>query len=355
MTNSIFDALKNYKLTRDEDGRYTLENHHETMDLDHLFGLDTITLNPGEQQMTDFATICYLYGILGINVTNFTAIPAGYIASFEKNGKFCGTFMSYPPYAIQDLKEKFQDKYEQDGNQFYRFLSNFLDDDSLSLTDKVLYISQIINNTPLIDIQENINRALEMYDKANQQNCADNHLILEDIVSASDEILADLHQVNLMEPNIKNDLSKYDRVFEVVEKKSFASQRDKNIYLCRLIEAKYDYDTILSSFILESGYYVYRGKNKKQDGNVLNDTNKVGLLRSLLGKDDVSEENKAVVDILNMCATDYSADIVYDIFKKIAGANQLELKEEVPKVENNEQSKANFRRENSSLMNTRAK
>lgn len=344
---NIFNELRNYTLTRNNQGVYVLKKGNDETSLNKIFGLSTITLTPDEHQINNFAAMCYLYGLFGINVSAFTAVPAGFIATFSKDNNEYGTFFTDPYYVSQDIMRlcEEQTKEEPQNSNFYKMVATILEDSKLSLLERSLMISSFIQQT---DIKKREEEAIKQFNVVNQQNCDDNHLVLEDIVSLNKDLLADLNQVNKSEtPN--------ETIIELVNKREFSSESDKDEYLEQLKGAKETFNKVLSEFILDSGYFVYRGRNKEQDGTVLNKQDRAAILRNILksnnpnkNDDDISAD---IIDIYNMCSTDYSADIVYDVLVKISENNKQQVNSEVPKAENNKEEKNLFRHNNSDLIN----
>ena len=120
------------------------------------------------------------------------------------------------------------------------------------------------------------------FHRVNNQNCTDNHRILMDVVS--------------------NDKEKYEE--------------------------------ILNTFILP-GYLQYRGYDRennplKQEGQILNEFDRISILISMLGYDKLPYYERRykllnIISVLNMCSTDYSADIVENLISKIRECKEVDL------------------------------
>ena len=74
---NMLNELRKCELVRNERHILTLKGRE---DLDRLFGFDVATLTPNEDQICYFAAICYLFGLFGINVSSFSALPLGFVA-----------------------------------------------------------------------------------------------------------------------------------------------------------------------------------------------------------------------------------------------------------------------------------
>ena len=90
-----------------------------------------------------------------------------------------------------------------------------------------------------------------------------------------------------------------------------------------------NFESILKEFILP-GYRSYRGADAVRNpiaqlGQILNNQDRIIILNEMLGNEPLDTlppniKQSAMVDIisvLNMCSTDYSADVVQELLAKI--------------------------------------
>ena len=356
---NLLEQLRNYRLVRNADNIYVLKNGADESSLDRVFGLSTVTLTPDKESISNFAAMAYLYGLFGIEVSTFTAVPAGYIASFQKGKEFYGTFFSEPYYVTKDLiglcdgmlkrygtllasskTEEEQKAANEEINLLYAIRAELSNKDH-SITDKALAISGLTKTSTM---EENITSAISKMGKVNNENCELNDGILEDIITGSKAISADLELIN---KEVKKGRTVKSVIMELVEGKSFASLNETMDYVLALQHSKDTFDAIMNSFILDSGYHVYKGNVRRQDGAILNSQERVPLLMSILKRHNPSKSEEQLyadlVDVLNMCSTDYSADVVIDVMKAIRENNKEKIDEAIPVALNNSEEKRAFR------------
>ncbi len=357
----FFKVLQECDLKRDNQGIYRLEYRGCKMDdLNHLFGLSTATLTPDKESIINFAAITYLFGLLGINIETFTAIPTGFIGSYNTaKGVHYGTFLSYPYYVTKEIMETCNcllDSCEElnDGGFFANVIA-ILKNEEKSFLDKVLEISVLAKPR---EFEEKLARAIKQFSDENDKNCVLNHKILEDIVTDSNETLSALSKINeetgrgksvdsIIEELVAARKPKIliEKIIYLFRTKKYKKEMDEFVKKTR--DTKGLYDFILNSFILDSGYYVYRGRDRKQDGAVLNSIQRAELLMGYLKSANPlkSEEElyADLVDILNMCSTDYAADIVLEVMKAIKENNKEKIDEVIPPALNNRSEKHDFR------------
>lgn len=357
----FFKELQECELKRDNQGIYRLEYRgYKKDDLNHLFGLSTATLTPDKESIINFAAITYLYGLLGINIETFTAIPAGFIGSYNTaKDVHYGTFLSDPYYVTKEIIEtcnRLLDSGEElnDGGFFANVLA-ILKNEEKSFLDKVLEISALAKPR---EFEEKLETAIKQFSDVNDKNCALNHKILEDIVTDSNETLSALSKINeeagrgksvdsIIEELVaaRKPKSLIEKIIYLFKTKKYKKEMDEFVKKTR--DTKGLYDLILNSFILDSGYYVYRGRDRKQDGAVLNSTQRaellMGYLKSANPLKSEEELHADLVDILNMCSTDYAADIVLEVMKAIKENNKEKIDEVIPPALNNRSEKDDFR------------
>ena len=315
MNSNYFDELKQLQLLRNKEGYYTLNDSN----IDYFFGInDFLTLTPDQYHMALFAASNYFFGIFGINVSSFVAVSAGYLASYLKDEQFYGTFFTNEYYLNNEFKKLCDEKINNNDHiQFYSYVKEVLSKD-IPLMEKALMVSTYLKNNNLLDIKSNINTSLQHYDLVNQKNCNDNHFLICKVIFGDDESKArDLNAIKDLK-----DEELMENIQKLISLKIFKTDDDKDMYVTNLQEGRYKYRQILYDFILP-GYLTYRGTDREgnrieQKSQILNETDRIQKLKNILGYDilDYSDRKNLfinVICILNMCSTDYSADMVYNV------------------------------------------
>lgn len=300
--NDFFKNLSNKLLKRKEDGFYTLGDEN----LDSLWGLTQQSPNftLDKECVENFAGYVFLIGLFGYNVANFTSIPAGFMATFQK-GKESTTVVitnSVADYYKQVLVDLIDKKLNSKTTSYqevilFRFIKDLLEEKEFSILDIALLANEKINKSKEFScLQKNIENAMYPFsgdkDSLNSKNCNDNHILLRRICE--------------------------ERVCDNLQIKS-----DEEV------DQLYNY--VLQEWILP-GYFVYRGFNRKgepveQKATVLNDTERFSLLEQKL------KDREKISIAINMCATDYTADVVYAILEKIKDCpSYIQARERVDKV-----------------------
>ena len=345
---NLFTELKGKKLRRNERSEYTLGDQL----LDHTIGInDSLVLTPDEEQIALFAASNFLFGIFGINVTAFTAIPSGFIASYSKDGTNFGTFIDYEPvitYTLLQLCEEYK-KRQPDKASFYEELGVILSDSS-SLIKKAIIAKDCINRHQIEQIPENIGMAREIFRRVNDNNCDENSKVIIGIMTDYDPRLTeDIFAVDSVASAQKVRPDEYDIIAQVmierrVRKRNIEDERERASYKETLTEETKRFHSILHLNILPL-YHVYIGKDKdknpiEQDSQILNKSDLIERLIQLLNinQDDIKERLKGLKDIskiLNICSTDYSADMVLATFDKINEITDSVTKENVQEFVDN--------------------
>lgn len=350
---SLSDELREYELVRDKYAILRLKKGDYSRRLSEKIGLPFITLTPDKDQICNFASMCYLFSLFNIKVSSFSAIPRGYVASFTRNGEFFGTFLTDPNYISQVIIGLCKEL----GSKFYQDVIKIMSCEGMNLTDKCLEISKL-GKSEIVD--GCIKEAIKKFNEVNTQNCRDNDTIIENIVSPDSDVMCDLIIINgviaaLKEDKIIEDLGSI--IVSVVDRKKFSSEEERSTYIAKVAKAKKDFDDIFDNFIIQEGYYVYRGKGKEQNGKILNSRERIEELRQKLQEIKPNAKPKHIaadiIDIINMCATDYSADIVYDVLNCIANGETKKIDAVIPDNEGNQEEKLKFGR-NRNPINERA-
>ena len=348
----FFDELRAEKLER-KDGKYTLGRD----DYDHLFGInDVMTLTPNEKSVASLANVTFLFGVLGININSFTAVASGYLASFNGDG-YEATFIinEYEDYIKKEMIKLCKIKIEEDTEYtpLYNYIISLIKE-NLPLSEIALNTSSYINRFGLREEKIKTLNAIDQFNKINQQNFSDNHMILCKIIFRNEEYAKDLNELK--------EISDIDEVNEKIynyakEKYNFSDKEEKE-YINKMLEARRLYDIIMHDFILP-GYLSYRGRDRNnkriiQDSQIINDEQRLTSLMVLLkSKKDIFGYYilPSVIQILNMCSTDYTADMAYDYMNGISSFRASEINDTVekmmddyiPRTFNNEEEKKEVR------------
>lgn len=325
MERNYFEYLKQLKLERDEKGFYSLNDESAN----HLFGInDYMTLTPDQYHIALFAAANYLFGVFGVNISSFTAISAGYLASYTKNSAFYGTFFTNEFFLISELLKLCDEKIKTNEDTIlYTGIKDILSK-QMTLLEKALMISSYLKENNRANIDEKIIESVNKYDKVNQQNCNDNHFIICKVIAGgNDKLACDLNGIK----DLKEEEA-MQKIDELVSSLALSTPIDKNNYAQELQKGYAKYQVILGDFILP-GYLTYRGTNRngdaiEQKSQILNEQSRITELKKILGYDNLDYVGRKdtfinVISILNMCSTDYSADMVYNVMKRI-GAYQYQ-------------------------------
>lgn len=293
----IFDKIYDSELTRDENNLYTLGDSR----LDMTFNLkqQSPVFTPNKKHIEDFAAISYLFSILGFTPFNFTATTMGYIACYN-NGEESKTIMidNGPITKIyrQKIKTLIDEKLKGNNlNKDERFIleqtSVLMENDNMDMIDICLFI-----NSLGADKIFNVNIEKTMFEfspdkrSLNSKNCDNNHEILRVICC---EVLG-------YDPDSMNK----EQSAEVEEL----------------------YKDILNNWILP-GYLTYKGKDRSGK-SIYHDTDSLTNLNRLNELFSKVKSKEHLVKILNMCATDYTADIVYDVLCIINNCKDVQVSKE---------------------------
>lgn len=330
------EQLKEAELQR-RNGVFTLiKNGEPNKELNRIFGLpDVFVLTPSRRSIENFAALNYLFSLFGVKVKSFTSCKTGYIATFEnEEGNIYGTFSSGDPLV---LLEEIQKLARENGRKDIEdLLESAKKDHNLSLMD----ICKEVSPRAPKDKDEKNNPFFNNFKSVNDKNCDDNHQLICEILCDGDSNLSeklkklrnsDLFNGELSEEEIKSKIK--ELISEEPSKK--------------LLQRKEQYDKILFGSILP-GYFKYMGRDRQgkqipQDGMVLNQKEIVFNIAKLLEykKEDFLKTDTAtakvarhkvekLVYLLNMGSTDYTADVVQDIFGRLLTGKEVNLDESIP-------------------------
>ena len=373
--NKFFSNIKNKRLRRNEYGIYTLDDEG----LDRTLGLDdrSFTLTPNKEQITTFAAMTYLFGLFGMSIESFTAIPFGYIATY-KNG---GTFITFAPVIGEELVnlcnaeiEKLNEEKDKKLIELYRKILEIIKDSNLTLLQKSIMISGLKSDE--VKLPHSLNElnfvetegkdkgkitsvALHDFKQANGENCDTNDSLLCKILAGYTREKEALGIMDDWSKMLAEDLTAImkegsdgieSRIDELTDKHKFASEEEKIRYSQMLYSRKKLYDEIMQGYIL-SGYHTYMGRDERgkkilQDGEILNKPTQIDNIGQKIQE---TEKNKYLHHlylrhVLNLCSTDYSADVVLSLLKSITtyyqGRSELDnvvyrFEKDIPKAPRN--------------------
>ena len=370
----IFVKIKNTRLRRNEYGIYTLDD----IDLDRTLGLDdkVFTLTPDKEQITTLAAMTYLFGIFGMSIESFTAIPLGYIATY-KNG---GTYITYAPVIEEELVNLCNSeikRLEKDKNgqliKLYEGILKIIKNTELSLFEKSIMISGL--KTDEVKLPHSLNElyldkegkptsvVLEDFKSANKNNCDTNDSLLCNILAGYTKEKQDLGVMDDWSKMLADDLIQIMKtkregiepvISDLVNKHNFSSEEEKARYFQMLCSRKKIFDETYSSYII-SGYYTYMGRDEKkkmipQDGELLNKKEQIDKIGEKISETEDNDylHHLYLRHVLNLCSTDYSADVVFKLLKSITtyfkGRSELKnvvyrFEKDIPKAPRNKNDK----------------
>ncbi len=321
------DKIYKTELVRDPNTlKYTLGDEK----LDALFDLQQVNaaFAPSQESLHTFAAASYLYGLLGYVATNYTAVPGGFLATYKNKNDNATILITDEDgaYWREDLCKLCQKTVAKTNitsaeRQFFDGLNSEIAADSITLLQTCFVAGQRIGeDKALIFLKDRIADAIFPFSfskeplSLNCKNCNDNHALLDRFCS-------------------KELFGKYFSDITPEQQQQAINMRDK----------------ILSEWILP-GYFTFVGNKKGQtiarDAQVLNDSRRLTELYSSYGV----KNPHALVAILNMCTTDYSADVVYNLLECLQKGTPLSAavyntEKIAPSTPNNKQQVAARREE----------
>ena len=324
---TFFKDIEKRELVRKENLLYTLGDDG----IDKFLYLDQnlATLAPDSGAIKNFASATYLFGLFGMVASNFTAVPSGFLVTY-KSGSDLSTILIMDednPYfktiLLEKVNNKLQSDMEEKEKEVFVLMKTLLESD-ISLTEVVIKVDSLIKNNKQEKLLTAVDDAIYPFSSAedketgkaltlNSQNCQNNHIILRSICFK-------LLKIN---PETTN---------------------EKDLKLVKDL-----YKDILNEWILP-GYLTYRGTDRdgnaiERDHQILNKPERIKQASQRFAT------HRQVNLIMNMCSTDYAADIVYFILSKIRNfAADITLEEaeatidkEMPQTTNNTQQKKDAR------------
>ena len=307
----IFAKLYKAKLERTPSMLFTLGAE----ELDKAFVLDQskATLTPDKESILNFSAATYLLGLLGYQVVNFTAVPAGFLATYENNGESATLLVGKK--SLELYREVFCELIEKHiGNiniseeeaTFFGHLNQCIKENN-DFVETCLVANYVLDTSKgLAELKDRKNVLSNPFNPStaeneelsvNERNCRDNHVIMEQIAR---ELLG----------------------YPVEDEKMSEEQKEK---------AKNLAGEILETHVLPS-YLTYVGHDRQnnpieRDSQILNRLEKVKTILNVVK----TPERMALV--LNMCSTDYAADVVYAVLKEMTSCKNVERSaEEIDKL-----------------------
>lgn len=311
-----FEDLFNTKLERKEPSKfYTLGDEK----LDHGFGLDNMAaaLTPSKEQIEQFASLTYLFGMLGYKVSEFTAVPAGYLVGLENGGK-SGTIIISEGTKSEYLKKIFEivDEKANSGElsheeqEFFNLAKSRIDYNERlgeGLIVACAELNAILKNSPELERLNSLAVAsaepinFNSNGSVNKRNCDENQILIERMVR--EKMGLPLDEESLTEEQI---------------------QKTREIG-----------KTLLQDQILP-----YYRKYMAGSSQILSSEEMIKHFAEVFGN------TRRAVIALNICSTDFTADMASYILDDIIHcSNPSEFeRHEYPKTPNNEDEKTNARK-----------
>lgn len=373
----FFDDLKQTRLRRNDETLYSLEN-----EFNHVLGInDGNVFTPDQEEIANFAAVNYLLGIFGINIASFNAIPAGFIASYNKGNHEYKTFLCAEFIIVPEIQKLCDEKIKQGIDcVLYQNIKDILIKKRMTLLERTLLIASCIQNYNNKEINENITVAYISLNDKNTKNCDNNNIVVGRII-AKDLGIPEEKTKKFIEDILKISGQVYEvvgasfedpRLFPLERYKELA-RSGTNIYSRKnglseeerqkVFEGSRLFCELMYGVILP-GYYTYKGKNRNgdviaQDSQILNRKEMIETFKSILGYDHMDDERILnITRLIGLCSTDYSADMTEAVYKRIRDYkldrfqsvnNQLEetikqdadaiVKECIPLTPNNKEQK----------------
>ncbi len=319
--DKFFKDINNRELTRTNTGFYSLGS----TELDRVFGLDqnSIYFIPNSENVECFASITYLYGLMGYTVTNFTAISTGYVATYKKDDDISTLIISNNhEYCREQLfdfaKAQLQTELSAQQQQVFKYIADSVVNPKISLVDICLGCNGLATSDVVLHAR--LEQAMYPFsgdpESLNSQNCNNNHELLTKLCCS---------------------LLGIDYFNATTE---------------QLDQAKQMQQKILDDYIKPS-YLTYRGTDRQnnpipQNSQILQSEQLLTSLTDYLlqGKNiDVATRRRLGI-VLNMCSTDFTADMVYNALDIMSHSNdpkkaKEDLRQAIPQTPQNYPSKNN--------------
>lgn len=337
---TYYEKLKQSVLKRDEGHRYTTGNK----ELDNYFGLNVqFYLVPDADKIVELSCYNFLLAILGYKVTAVTSTKEGYIVSYsDLEGKHFGTFSTGMMYSEEYILKHIEQAYKKEKQKlgFKESLSiNYekhysssifseidnpheqtinkrdLYDAILSiLSSKDSLLTRCCRISALIPDKDSID--FSSFEKVNMKNCSDNHRILCKFLCGDNSELYDVFSQYISSKESSGRVGFDESTVPLGLSNSFNA-------------AKMLFDDLYGKII--GGYMDYFGSHKEGDhqADVYNLADSkwfemyLPLLRQYVENTYPKADDKGklvwqtFVDIMNMCTTDYSIDVVCSVMNKI--------------------------------------
>lgn len=296
----MIDLLKKLSkgvLVRTESGVYTLQGEsinelakEKGKNIDDVFGISQkrASFTPSKTAIEQFAASVYLFGLFGFKPKNFTSIPVGYLVTLERNDETNTLLIHgakneyYREILIDEITTKMQaGGVESAEKELLQKVVKCLKNGT-NLLDICYMVSTEIEKSQepwAKEMQNNSSKAIDEFNRVNQQNCDENHVLL--------------HKECM-------------KVLGYDEKTATPEQ---------IQEAKILSEKILNEWILPA-YLEYVGHDRQ--GYVLDRKPQiVSENPRVLEAFEIMKSKGGVAKVLTMSSTDYTADVVRDILKVI--------------------------------------
>lgn len=308
--NKFFERLNNRVLKRGANGLYTLGDS----ELDKAFGLsqEIATLTPNKEAIESFASASFLYGLMGYKPTDYTAIPAGFLATYVSGDKHVTLFISsdknayYKEQIFNMFEESTKDKsYSNDEHNLFHTAKNLIASADMPLKEVCLNVGNEINTIYKIkSAADNIQTVINEFDSniegtVNYNNCENNHLLGAKVCCEYyfgvryDDATADVQKQAWGIFNAIKDNWIIPRYFTYVghDRNNVAINQDAQI-----LNKK---EHLIEFLELEKQII------KEFDVDKVREDNMTG--------ERLSSKNFMLSILYNMCSTDYTADAVHDV------------------------------------------
>ena len=308
--NEFLAKVYSTPLVRDPDTlKYTLGDKQ----LDDLFDLGQVSSGfaPSKESVLNFAATTFLYGIAGYKATNYTSVPGGFLVTYQRKNprgeNMVATVLISDDEGIYWQEElaktidevSYYPNYDDAEYSIMHQLSTMMRSESFfkDQMSQCVAFADIINHDAIFMpyIKHNIAQAMFPFSSSkepqslNSRNCEENHTLLD--MFCAKELGLD-----------------YDAL---VDEAITFEQQGADDKLKQIKEMRND---ILHGWILP-GYFTFvgnkRGVPTARNAQILNNQKRLAELQQKV------KNPKALAAIVNMCATDYSADVVYGILDSL--------------------------------------
>lgn len=274
---------------------------------------------PNSEDVESLANVAYILALMGCKPTNFTSVPAGFMMTVENEQGEHKTFFinkTMEKWNRELLKEIAKEIVVKNGSEFHREIGKALakgaDFRDICISCGAYKTSPLLTEEQKARIEESIlefNSDKDHPNSLNNQNCNNNHKILDRVCRHS--LGVDMGKTSVEQEEMVKEI----------------------------------YDLTLFHWILP-GYKAFRGVTA--DGEATEKYGKILNNRALEVIERFPDYHDACA-VMNMCSTDYTADVAYAIMTVYEkGLDKAKADSEIeainPQTPNNKQEKAEIRR-----------